>query len=137
MVVCNILNASHFFLLGRPGPAALLLATGARHLTATVTTDRRVLFVFLFGTAGIFLATASNPLGLMACIGTLIATYGSFQANSRSLRLFHMVGNSLWIVHNILAQTPVGAIMEVAFLTSNVVGYLRYHRNGMTDAEEA
>ena len=137
MVVCNFLNASHFFLLGRPGPAALLVVTGVRYSAAVVTTDRRVMFLFLLGTAGIFFATATNALSVMACIGTLIATYGSFHPNSRSLRLITMVGNSIWLVHNVLASTPVGAVMEAAFLTSNMVGYWRYHMNGGTESRAA
>lgn len=127
MVVSNLLNSSHFVLLDRPGPAALQLVTATRLSTAAFTSDRRVMLFFLVGTAAVFLATATNALSLLACVGTLIATYGSFQPDNRRLRLFLMAGNSLWLAHNILAATPVGAITEAAYLTSNVIGYRRHY----------
>ena len=127
LVACNFFNASHFFLLGRPGPAALLVVTGLRYSAASFTTDRRVMGFFLVVTAGAFFVSATNALGLLACIGTLIAAYGSFEKDDRRLRLILMVANAMWTVHNILALTPVGAIMEGAFPTSNIVGYRRHH----------
>jgi hypothetical protein len=127
-VACNIFNASHFFLLGRPGPATLLLVTGVRYSVATVTTDRRVMVLFLFVTALAFIVFSTNLLSLLPCLGTLIATYGSFQSDDRRMRLIIMVGNAMWTVHNVLASTPVGAFMEGAFLTSNIVGYRRYYK---------
>ncbi len=129
MVASNFFNASHFFLLARPGPAALLLVTGIRYSVATVTTNRKVMVLFLLVTIGVFLGSATNLLSLLPCIGTLIATFGSFQTDDRRLRLILMVGNAMWTVHNILAGTPVGAIMEGSFLTSNIVGYWRYYYN--------
>lgn len=136
MVACNAVNAAHFYLLGRPAPAALMLVTGARFTAASFTTDRRVMLFFLMCTAGAFLATAQNTLSLVACSGSLVATYGSFQAHERRLRLILMVGNSLWIAHNVLAATPVGALMEVAFLASNIVGYRRHHGKRAAELKE-
>ena len=111
------------------------MVTGLRYTVASFTTDRRIMVLFLVVTAGAFFVSATDPLGLLACIGTLVAVYGSFQAEDRRLRLIIMVGNALWTVHNILALTPIGAIMEGAFLSSNIVGYRRHHGKAM--AEEA
>ena len=38
-----------------------------------------------------------------------------------------MVGVSLWIIHNVLARTPVAVAMEISFLASNVIGYRRFY----------
>lgn len=54
MLICNLLSASHFLLLDRPGPAALQLVTAARFSVAVFTTDRRIMVLFLVATAGIF-----------------------------------------------------------------------------------
>ena len=41
-----------------------------------------------------------------------------------------MGGNLTWLIHNILAATPVAALMEAAFLTSSIVAYWRFcHRD--------
>lgn len=128
LVVCNIFNASHFFLLGRPGPASMLLVTGLRYSVAAFTTNSRIMMLFIAATAGVYLVFATNAVSLLACIGTVIATYGSFQADNCRLRLIVMVGISMWVTHNILAATPMGAIMESAFLISGVVGYWRHCR---------
>ncbi len=129
MLVCNLLNASHFFLLDRPGPASLQLVTAARFSVVLFTTDRRAMLLFLVVTAGIFIASFTNALSVVACAGTLFATYGSFQPDNCRLRRFFMVGNSLWLTHNILAATPAGAVTEATYLTSNVVGYWRHCKN--------
>ena len=115
----------------------MLVVTGLRYSAAIFTTDRRVMGLFLVVTAGAFFVSATNALSLLACIATLIAAYGSFEKDDRRLRLILMVANAMWTVHNILALTPVGAIMEGAFLASNMVGYWRHHVRVSTEVAEA
>ena len=78
VLMCNLPSASHFFLLDRPGPAALQRVNAARFSVAVFTTDRRVMVLFLLITAGIFIASFANALSVVACVGTMIATYASF-----------------------------------------------------------
>ncbi len=136
LVACNVFNATHFYLLGRPGPTSMLLVTGLRYSVATMSTDRRLMVLFMAATIGVYLGYSANILSILSCVGTLIATYGSFQADSCRLRLFVMVGNAMWVLHNFLSSTPVGAVMELSFLTSNLVGYWRHCRRRSVEPDE-
>jgi hypothetical protein len=123
----TVFNSSHFFLLGRPGPATLQILTGVRYLTATFTMNRKLMYLFLLVSIGAFLATFRSPLSLLALVAVLLGTYGSFQPADRTMRVFLMLGNSIWLIHNIFASTPVAMVMEASFLTSNVLGYWRFY----------
>lgn len=120
-------NSSHFLLLGRTAPAVLLILTGVRYLTATFSTDRKLMYLFILLSIGAFVATFKGPLGILAIAAVLLGTYGSFQSADRTMRLCFIAGNSLWLLHNILAWTPVAVIMEASFLTSNTLGYWRFY----------
>ncbi len=60
LFVSVVFNAAHFFLLDRPGPSALMLLTGIRYLTATITTNRRVMLFFFSWPPAAFLLPPSN-----------------------------------------------------------------------------
>lgn len=134
LFVSVVFNAAHFFLLDRPGPSALMLLTGIRYLTATITTNRRVMLFFLMATCGVFFTTFKSPISLLALTGSLVGTFGSFQPRGQNVRLFFMGGNVAWLVHNTLLWTPVGVAMESIFLASSVVGYWRHYRFSFDNA---
>ncbi len=132
LVVSAVFNSAHFFVLHRPGPGALLLLTGMRQFVAVRTIDRRVLLFFLVATAAAFLSTFETRLSFVALCGTLLGTFGSFQPAGRKVRLFFMGGGVAWLIHNILAWTPVGIVMEASLLASSMVGYWRHERGGQS-----
>ncbi|MDP6447185.1 MAG: YgjV family protein [Pirellulaceae bacterium] len=129
LFLCTLLNSAHFFVLARPGAAALLIITAVRYLTAAATTRRPIMFVFLVITIAAALVTFRSPLSLIALAAVVLGTIGSFQESNRAMRLFLMAGNTGWLLHNILSLTPVGVIMEASFLASNVIGYCRHCRS--------
>jgi hypothetical protein len=43
------------------------------------------------------------------------------------LRQLMFIGTCLWLIHNIIAGSPGAVIMEIIFLSSNMVGYFRYY----------
>ena len=127
LIVSVTFNGAHFFYLGRPGPSALMLLIGLRYLVAIITTERKVMIFFLLVTGATFAFTFESTLSLLALAGSLIGTCGSFQPIGRQVRFYFMGGNSCWLIHNILAWTPVGIAMEAAFLTSSVIGFWRHY----------
>lgn len=56
-------------------------------------------------------------------------TYASFQGKDFTLRLLMIVGTVCWIVHNLLAFSPLAVVMETVFLISNLVGLWRFYAN--------
>ena len=128
LVGSTLLNSSHFLLLDKPGPATLMLLTGIRFLVAMSTKNRSFMYLFLLITLVSFLLTFKSSLSFLALLGSFVGVCGSFQPTDRGIRLFFMAGNLTWLIHNILAATPVAALMEAAFLTSSIVGYWRFCR---------
>ncbi len=125
-----VFNASHFFILGRPAAGTLYVVIAARCLAAAFSVNQKIMYVF-FGLIGIgFFFSYKSPIGFLGLFGTLSATYGSFQRSEQRLRVFHMLSNVSWMVHNIVVGTPVAAVTEATFLTSNVLGYWRFHGRG-------
>jgi len=127
LFVSTVFNASHFLMLERPGAAALIALTGVRYLIAIRTTDRRVMYVFLCISVVLCLLTFRSALSLLALFAVLVGTYGSFRPTDRVLRIYLMIGNSTWLLHNLLSRTLIGVIMEASFLSSNVIGYWRHY----------
>lgn len=129
------LNAVHFALLGVWGAATLATITCARFLAARFVADRRVMLVFLVLAASGFLLTYSHPIGFLALGATLLGTWASFQPGAGTVRVAFAVCAALWFAHNLLAGSPVAAVMEVAFLASNALGWWRTRRAAVAAAD--
>ena len=123
-----VVNAIHFALLGRPEAAALLGLTGIRYLVAIKTVDRRMMFVFMGLSTMIFVVTYTDWLSWLALIGIFFGTYGSFRPTEQQMRVFFMCGTTSWLAHSFLSFTPVGILMQAAFLSSNAIGYWRHSK---------
>lgn len=118
-------NTAHFLLLGVPGVATIAFITCLRFLAASRTADRRMMWVFMALAVIGFLATYTRPLGFVALVATLLGTWASFQPRAITVRVTFAICAALWGIHNALAGSPVGALMEVAFLGSNAYGWWR------------
>jgi len=127
LVLGTAFNASHFLLLQRPGPAALIALIGTRYLTSLYTTDRRAMYLFLVLSAAAFATTYQSPVSLLALLAVCCGTWGTFHPDDRVLRRFIILGNTCWLLHNLLVWTPVGVLMEASFLGSNLIGYWRFY----------
>lgn len=87
------------------------------------------MYLFLLAAVGAVLPTGASALSILALCGVLLGTYGSFHASDRTMRLCFIAGNSTWLLHNLIAWTPVATLMEASFLASNLLGYWRFHRS--------
>lgn len=121
-------NSSHFFALGRAGAGTLYVVMGIRVFTAAFTTRRSLMYMF-FGLILVGYALSyERPLDILALFAAMLATYGNFQASDRKVRLYYMACAVTWMIHNFISGSPVAVLMEITFLASNVIGYLRLYR---------
>ena len=120
-------NAAHFFFLGRAGAGTLYVVMGIRVFTAAFTTDRRLMYLFMGLILAGFAVSYERPLDILALFGSLLATFGNFQATDRKVRLYYMACAVTWMVHNFIAGSPVAVLMETTFLVSNLIGYRRIY----------
>ena len=123
----GVFNAAHYFILDRPAAGTFFLVIAARCLAAAFSVNQRIMYVFLGLIVIGFCFTYKGPIGFLGLLGSLSATYGSFQRSEQRLRVFHMLSNVSWMVYDIVMGTPVAAVTEATFLISNVLGYWRFH----------
>ena len=125
-----VANACHFFILGRAAPGTLYLIIGARCLAAAFSVNRKIMYLFFGLIVAGFVFSYKHPIEFLGLFATLLATYGSFQSTARRVRVIMMLCNVSWMTHNVVVGTPVAAVTEATFLTSNVLGYWRFHGRG-------
>lgn len=126
-VVSTILIATHLWLLGETMGALLVALAALRFTTNIFTTDKHLMWLFLFTGAGITLWQYQVPVDILAFVATIFFTLAGFRKTDKALRLTMMGGTSIWIIYNLLIFSPAAVILESIFLTSNFIGYYRYY----------
>lgn len=126
--VSAVLNASHFTVLGQYEAALFVGLTAVRFLVAALSPRQRWMYAFLALSTLLILLSYTSPVNLLPYLAAVVGTVGSFQKNVLLVRLLMAAGASAWIVHNLLIGSPVAVLMELAFLGSNLVGFIRSRR---------
>jgi hypothetical protein len=126
LVSCTMISL-HFMLLGHWTAALLAILAAARFITCIFTSRTLYRTLFVMATVLISIFTYEGLLSVLCATGSIFGIYASFRKDDKSLRRLMAVGTSIWLIHNILAGSPGAVIMEILFLTSNLVGYLRYY----------
>lgn len=133
--VSALLNASHFAVMGQYEAAFFVGLTAIRFLVAAISPRQRWMYCFLALSTLLIVLSYSNPVNLLPYLAAVVGTVGSFQRNVLLVRLLMAIGATSWIVHNLLVGSPVAVLMELAFLSSNLVGYIRSRRQSLPAAE--
>lgn len=122
------LNASHFVVLGQLAAGLFVGVTAIRFLVAAYYPKPILMGLFLLLSTLLLWLTYQSPLQLLPFLAAIVGTIGSFQQKVLLVRTCMAIGACAWICHNALVGSPVAVLMELAFLTSNVVGFLRQQR---------
>jgi len=122
-----LLISTHFMLLGHWTAAGLGIVAAARFLSSLFSTSKKVMAIFLFLTIATSIVSYEGILSILSCTGGCLGTVASFCKNDKRLRQLMFVGTVCWLIHNYLAGSPAAVIMEILFISSNVVGYFRYY----------
>lgn len=126
LISCTLISA-HFMLLGHWTAACLGLIAAVRFTTSMFSTSKKLMGLFVFATIVISIFTYDGLLSVLGCMGGIFGTIASFCKEDKLLRQLMLVGTSLWIVHNFLANSPAAVLMEAIFISSNLVGYFRFY----------
>ena len=126
LVSCTLISA-HFMLLGHWTAAFLGLVAALRFTTSLFSTSKKLMGLFIIATMVIAIVTYDGLLTILGCSGGLFGTVASFCKEDKLLRQLMLIGTSLWIVHNFLAGSPGAVLMEIIFISSNLVGYFRFY----------
>lgn len=126
-ILATVFLAWHFFLLSNVSAAALILVATARYTAAYFSSAKLWLWFFVILNFIVFFITYSTTVSILALVGSVIATFASFQSQDRALRKLMLLGCIAWIAHNIIINSPAAVALEVFFLISNLIGYWRYY----------
>ncbi|EJL6357699.1 YgjV family protein [Vibrio cholerae] len=121
------LISSHFILLEQWTAASLMVIATIRYLVSVFSTSPKL--KYLFCTASIISAvvTYSGLVSVLSCFASVFQTIAAFNKNDRRLREFMIIGTALWLLHNYLIGSPTAVVMEILFISSNLIGYYRYY----------
>ena len=126
-ILATIFLAWHFFLLSNVSAGALILVATARYTAAYFSSSKFWMWVFVLLNVAVFSLTFTASVGILALIGSIIATFASFQTEDQVLRKLMMVSSLTWIAHNIIIASPAAVALEIFFLISNLLGYWRHY----------
>lgn len=125
--IAALFNAMHFFLLEKWTAAGLMALGSIRYFTSIFITSKKAAIPFMLISIVVSFVTYEGLLSILACAGSLLKTLAAFCKTDKHLRYLMMVGTLCWILHNYLAGSPVGVLMESLFLISNFIGYYRFY----------
>ena len=127
LIISCALISCHFMILDHWTAAGLALLATVRFATSLFSTSRRFMYLFLGATWVISFLTYEGLLSILGCTAGTFGTVASFCRADRQLRQLMFICSSLWVVHNYLAGSPGAVILEVFFISSNIVGYYRFY----------
>ncbi len=126
LVSCTMISL-HFMFLEHWTAAILAFLAAIRFITSIFTTRKLYRTLFVIASILISIFTFEGLLSILCTTGAVFGIYASFCETDKPLRQLMAVGTSIWLVHNILAGSPGAVIMEILFLSSNLIGYFRYY----------
>lgn len=127
----GILISSHFLLLGQWTAASLMVIATIRYLVSVFSTSSKLKYLFCMASVISAALTYSGLVSVISCFASIFQTVAAFNKDDRRLREFMIVGTALWLTHNYLIGSPTAVVMEVLFISSNLIGYYRYYFKGI------
>ncbi|CAK2649337.1 YgjV family protein [Vibrio crassostreae] len=126
------LISSHFILLGQWTAASLMVIATIRYLVSVFSTSSKLKYLFCTASVLSTALTYSGLVSVIGCFASIFQTVAAFNKDDRRLREFMIVGTALWLTHNYLIGSPTAVVMEILFISSNLIGYYRYYFKGTT-----
>ncbi|WP_440885762.1 YgjV family protein [Vibrio campbellii] len=123
----GVLISSHFALLEQWTGASLMGIATVRYLISIFSTSSKLKYLFCGASVIATVVTFTGVTSIVSCFGSVFQTMAAFQEDDRRLRQLMIVGTSFWLLHNYLIGSPTAVLMEVLFISSNLVGYYRYY----------
>lgn len=129
------LVSAHLFLLGETTAGLLTLYAVVYFLVSTRTTSQKIMWAFMAGGAIIFAYTYSSLLDWFVLVSTVLTLLSIFNPNQRRMREYQFAGTITRIVYYSIIFSPVGILLEVTLLISNVTSYYRFYLRKPVSAE--
>lgn len=79
--------------------------------------------------------TYEGFLSLMSVFATMLYTFSIWQKKTGVYKVLGIPVSIIWIIYNIYIASIFGIILEIALLTSAIIGFVREYRNKTTNDE--
>jgi hypothetical protein len=129
----DALYGIHFFLLGQSGAAMINVINSVRGIVF-YNKGRKwassnlwcVAFVLLtLSTTFLNSKSGFSPIMLMPAVGSSLAVIGLWSSNTLILRIFNLIGISLWFIYAIIISSPSAAICNAIYIISLLITITR------------
>lgn len=119
--------AIHYILLWRIAAATVLWLSILRFFIAYKSTSKYWMYIFIWAFTLSTLFLFKDSYDFILLLASSLITIAAFQKNDLYLRIWMMVGTTVFILYNLLIWSPVGVLLESVFLWSNFIWYYRHH----------
>lgn len=126
LAISGALITSHFTLLEQWTATILMFLATIRYFVTIFSQSKRIMSLFLCLNALVLVLTFSGVLSLLSFVGSSFQTIAAFCQNDLRLRQIMLIGTSIWLINNaVLGSAAV--VMEILFISSNLIAYYRYY----------
>lgn len=129
MVIFQLNNVLHFYLLGSNISAISTLLSFLRTATAIKTSNKFVAAFFVIVSIALGLWIAEGPLDLLPIAGSVLGTIAVFLLKGIQMRIAFIIGAVCWLANNIIVGSIGGSLLEATLLTVNLFTIMRLYRN--------
>ena len=129
MIAMTSVLIIHFVLLGRYVAAVSCLMSALRAGLSLIPFAMKhrhyfvALFVILSCLLGVY--TYQSPIDVLPFITAVLGTFAFFYLSGIRMRIAFVVIGSIWLTHNILAQSYGPMVMEAFIMTANIITIIR------------
>lgn len=134
LAISSVLLSVHYALLGHIAGTLIVGISALRFFVARYTRHIAVFGLFFIATLLAVGATMTFWGDAFILITGVCGTIAAFQKNDVRLRLTMLIATTSVIAYNILIGSPVGMLVELLFLTSNLIGLYRHYARKHTEA---
>lgn len=125
--VSVFLVSVQYFFLDQIAAFYLSLFALVYFLTSIFTTNRTLMWLFMMLGVVIFFVTFKSLLDLFPLFSTVVTLLSLFNSDQKQMRQLQMVGASARAVFYVIIFSPVGLLLELSLLTSNISAYWRFY----------
>lgn len=111
--------ALHFILLGATAAAIGTAINGVRSYVSIKSQSKYVMVAFIILLIGLTLPNVDRWYELPPIIGSVLATWALFSVKGAQLRTLILCNSLCWLLHNVLAGSLGGSLVEATFVVTN------------------
>lgn len=109
----------HFAWLGQPAAAASTAVSLARALASLRWRSPALAWAFIAVNAGCAAVFYRGPLSLLPLAASVCGTWALFRLQGLAMRALMLCGTLIWVLHNLLAGSVGGSLLELVVAAVN------------------